>query len=266
MEKLSAFVTTYNNADTLDKCLSSVDWTDEIVVLDSFSTDETLAIARRHGCKIQQHEFLGYGKQKQMALEQTSNNWVLLLDADEMLSPQLQGEIQSLLETGPRADGYGLRRREQVFWRMNHPGVRLNYHLRLFDKRRGRISDMPVHAAPKVEGKVGRLNHCFFHFGERDIHEKVAKVNAYSTGLVADKLAKGRSANPLILIFYPPWVFFRSFVLKRAFLDGWAGFIASVVMSFYAFLRYAKLYEHGRWARSEATEELGTPPDRNARV
>jgi len=263
MEKLSAFVTTYNNADTLDKCLSSVAWADEIVVLDSFSTDETMAIARRHGCKIHQHKFMGYGKQKQMALEQTSNEWVLLLDADEMLPPQLQQEIQSLLETGPRADGYALRRREQIFWRMNHPGVRLNYHLRLFDKRRGRISDMPIHAAPKVEGKIGRLNHPFFHFGERDIHEKVDKVNAYSTGLVADKLARGRSANPLILLIYPPWVFFRSYVLKRAFLDGWAGFIASVVMSFYAFLRYAKLYEHGRWGRKKAVEDLGAPPDRN---
>ena len=266
MDKLSAFITTYNNADTLDKCLSSVAFADEIVVLDSFSTDETLAIARRHGCKIHQHAFLGYGKQKQMALEQTSNDWVLLLDADEMLSPQLQKEIQELLESERRAAGYALARREQIFWRMNHPGVRLNYHLRLFDKRLGRVSDMPVHAAPKVEGKVERLTHPFLHFGERDIHEKVDKINAYSTGLVADKVARGRRVNPLILLIYPPWVFFRSYVLKRAFLDGWAGFIASVVMSFYAFLRYAKLYEHGRRAREDGSQDLAAPPDRNARV
>ncbi len=264
MERLSVFITTYNNADTLDKCLSSVAWADEIVVLDSFSTDQSMEIARHHGCKIHQHEFLGYGKQKQMALEKTSNHWVLLLDADEMLSPELQKEIKALLETGPRVAGYALPRREQVFWRMNHPGVRLNYHLRLFDKRRGRLSDTPIHAAPKVDGEVGRLNQPFFHFGERDIHEKVDKINAYSTGLVADKLARGRKAYPLILIIYPPWIFFRSYVLKRAFLDGWAGFIASVVMSFYAFLRYAKLYEHDRRARQDPGEELGAPPDRNA--
>lgn len=266
MEKVSVFITTYNNADTLDRCLSSVAWADEIVLLDSFSKDDTLDIANRYGCRIQQHEFLGYGKQKQMALEHTLNNWVLLLDADEMLSPELQKEIQALLEAGPRAAGYALPRREQVFWRMNHPGVRLNYHLRLFDKRRGRVSDMPVHAAPKVDGKVERLTHPFFHFGERDIHEKVDKINAYSTGLVADKLARGRRANPFILLIYPPWVFFRSYVLKRAFLDGWAGFIASVVMSFYAFLRYAKLYERQRRAREDPGEDIGTPPDRNARV
>jgi glycosyltransferase involved in cell wall biosynthesis len=265
MEKLSAIITTYNNADTLEKCLSSAEWADEIVVLDSFSTDDTVAIARRHGCKIHQHEFLGYGKQKQMALEHTSNNWVLLLDADEMLSPDLQKEIQALLDSGPSATGYALPRREQIFWRMNHPGVRLNYHLRLFDKRRGRISDMPVHAAPKVDGKVEHLAQPFLHFGERDIHEKVDKINAYSTGLVADKLARSRCINPLILILYPPWVFFRSYVLKRTFLDGWAGFIASVVMSFYAFLRYAKLYEHRRRERKEAGEDIAAPPDRKAR-
>lgn len=254
MQKISAFITTYNNAETLEKCLSSVAWADEIVVLDSFSNDDTVAIARRHRCKVHQHEFLGYGKQKQMALEHTSNDWVLLLDADEMLSPALQAEIQALLESGPGAAGYAIPRREEVFWRMNHPGVRLNYHLRLFDKRRGRLSDTPVHAAPKVDGPVKRLRHPFLHFGERDIHEKVEKINAYSTGLVEDKLKKGRSPNPLILIIYPPWVFVRSYVFKRSFLDGWAGFTASVIMSFYAFLRYAKLYERMRRAREPAAE------------
>jgi glycosyltransferase involved in cell wall biosynthesis len=266
MERLSAFITTYNNSATLDKCLASVAWADEIVVLDSFSSDETLTIARRYGCKIHQQEFLGYGKQKQTALERTSNDWVLLLDADEMLSPELQKEIQVLLNSKPRAAGYALPRREQVFWRMNHPGVRLNYQLRLFDKRRGSVSEMPIHAAPKVEGKVERLTQPFLHFGERDIHEKVDKINAYSTGLIADKLARGRRANPFILLIYPPWVFFRSYLLKRAFLDGWAGFIASVVMSFYAFLRYAKLYEYQRRARTDEAESLGAPPDRNTRV
>ena len=266
MEKLSAFITTFNNADTLERCLASVAFADEIVVLDSFSSDDTVAIAKKHGCGVHQHEFLGYGKQKQMALEHTSNDWVLLLDADEMLSPGLQDEIQALLRAGPRAAGYALPRREQVFWRMNHSGVRLNYHLRLFDKRRGRISDMPVHAAPKVVGRVEKLNQPFFHFGERDIHEKVEKINAYSTGLISDKLARGRSANPLILLFYPPWVFFRTYVIKRAFLDGWAGFISSVVMGFYAFLRYAKLYEHKRRAQGSHSDDVGPPPDRNSRV
>ena len=97
MPALSVFVTTFNNARTLDACLGSVAWADQIVVLDSFSTDSTCDIARRHGCELYQHEFLGYGPQKQMALEKTRNEWVLLLDADEMLSEPLAAEIQQLL-------------------------------------------------------------------------------------------------------------------------------------------------------------------------
>ena len=263
MQKLSAFVTTYNNDDTLAQCLESVAWADEIVVLDSYSDDDTLAVARRYGAAIFQHAFQGYGPQKQMALEHTSHQWVLLLDADEMLSPELQSEIRALLADEPAAAGYELPRREQIFWRMNHPGVRLNYHLRLFDKRRGHLTDIPVHAAPEVDGPVGRLRHPFYHFGECSIHAKVEKIDAYSTGLVAEKIARGGSPNPLVMVFYPPWYFFRSFILKRAFMDGWAGFIAAVVMAFYAFLKYAKRYEHAQFARYGETLLPAGAPRRN---
>jgi glycosyltransferase involved in cell wall biosynthesis len=257
MEKLSVFITTYNNDKTLGACLESVKWADDIVLLDSYSSDDTLEIARRYGCRIFQHEFLGYGRQKQLALDKTEHPWALLLDADEMLSAELAAEIRTLLEARPRAAGYEIPRSEQLFWRMNHPGVRLNHHLRLLDKRRGAMSNMPVHADPKVEGPVERLRHVFYHFGEVDIHSKVEKVNAYSTGLVADKLAQGRRGNPLILVFYPPLVFLQQFLFKRAFLNGWAGFIGSVIMAFYAFLKYAKLYEHYRF---EAPDGSGLPP------
>lgn len=243
MTPLSAFVTTYNNDRTLAACLESVKWANEIVVLDSFSTDNTEAIARAYGCKFSQHKFLGYGPQKQMALEQTSHDWVLLLDADEVLSPALQDEIQALLKRVPDADGYEIPRQEQLFWKMSSPKVRMNGFLRLFDKRRGHVSDMPIHAAPKVEGKIARLQHPFYHFGETSIHVKVDKINHYSTGLVADKQARGKRANPWVMVFYPPLFFIRSYVFKRSFLNGWAGFIGSVTMAYYAFLKYAKLYE-----------------------
>lgn len=259
--QLSVFVTTFNNGRTLDACLASVGFADEIVVLDSFSTDETLEIARRHGAVVHQHEFLGYGPQKQMALEHTSHRWVLLLDADEALSPELAGEIRALLEMGPDADGYTIPRLEQQYWRMCGSGVRLNRYLRLFDSAKGRVSDMPVHAAPEVDGRIAPLAAPFYHFGETDIHTKVDKLNHYSTGLVADKVAHGRRPSPLILIFYPPLYFLRSYVLKRGFTNGWIGFINSVIVSFYVFMKYAKLYEHHqfeRYGRSLMPE--GAPP------
>lgn len=246
MEKLSVFITTYNNARTLRLCLESVKWADEIVLLDSYSSDDSLEIAREYGCEVSQHAFLGYGPQKQLALDRTTHRWVLLLDADEALSEETQAEVQALLAAGPRADGYELRRQEQMFWRMGHTGARMNCFLRLFDKTRGSVSDMPIHAAPKVDGRIERLRGVFYHFGETDVHSKVEKVNAYSTGLVVDKVAKGRRPNPWIMVIYPPLFFLRIYLFKRNFMNGWAGFIASVVSSFYVFLKYAKLYEHAR--------------------
>lgn len=261
MEKLSVFITTFNNARTLPACLESVKWADEILVLDSYSTDATLEIARSYGCVIHQEPFKGYGPQKQSALEKTTHRWVLLLDADEMLSPASQKEIQALLAAGPTADGYTLPRQEQLFWRMSHPWVRMNRFLRLFDKTKGRVTDMPIHAAPVVSGRVGKLKHPFYHFGETSLHVKVDKVNHYSTGLVADKQARGRRANPWIMLFYPPLVFLRSYVFKRNFLNGWAGFMASVTMAFYAFMKYAKLYEAEQFARyGNRLMPKGAPP------
>ncbi len=261
MEKLSVFITTYNNARTLRACLESVKWADEILVLDSYSTDATLQIAAAYGCVIHQEPFKGYGAQKQSALDKTAHRWVLLLDADEMLSPASQAEIRTLLAAGPTAAGYTLPRQEQMFWRMCDPRVRMNRFLRLFDKTRGRISDMPIHAAPKVEGPVEDLRHPFYHFGETSLHVKVDKVNHYSSGLVADKQAKGRRANPWIMVLYPPLAFLKSYFLKRNFLNGWAGFMASTTMAFYAFMKYAKLYEAQQFARhGERLMPPGAPP------
>ena len=247
--RLSVFITTYNNGRTLTACLESVKWADEIVMLDSFSIDDTLAIGQRYGAQITQHEFMGYGPQKRMALAAATHDWVLLLDADEALSPDLQIEIRRLLEHAPTADGYEIPRQEQMFWRMYNPATRMNHYLRLFDKRKGDIDDTPIHAAPKVRGPIARLKAPLYHYGETDIHTKVEKINAYSTGLVADKLKKQRWGIPLIMLFYPPLFFIRSYLFKRNFMNGWAGLINSVIAAFYVFLKYAKLYEHHQFTK-----------------
>lgn len=266
MEKLSACITTFNNERTLGACLESVKWADEIVVLDSFSSDKTLEIARAYHCRISQHRFMGYGKQKQMALDAASHRWALLLDADEALSAPLQEEIREAMQSGPEADGYDLPRQEQLFWRMISPKTRMNYFLRLFDRNKGRMSDMPVHAAPKLSGSIKKLQAPFYHYGEIDIHTKVEKVNAYSSGLVADKVAKGKAPNPWIMVFYPPLFFARTYFFKRNFLNGWAGLITSVAGAFYVFLKYAKLYEYHQRARyGDSLLPPGAPPSSSAK-
>jgi len=249
MPALSAFVTTFNNARTLPACLESLKWADEVLVLDSYSNDDTVAIARSYGCIVHQHEFLGYGRQKQLALDHCRHDWVLFLDADEALSENLIMEIQALLERDPPVDGYLMARQEQLFWRMCSPTTAMNHYLRLFNKHKTRFSNMPVHAAPHSTGHTQKLKSFFYHFGEPDLHTRVGKINAYSSGLVADKITRGRTPGCWILLVYPPWFFFRLYILKRNFLNGWGGFMTSVCGSFYVFLKYAKVYEEQQFNR-----------------
>ena len=246
-EPISLVVTTLNNAATLDKCLGSASFADELLLVDSGSTDATLQIAAARGCRILHKPFAGYGPQKQWAIEQASHRYVLLLDADEWLPQDCQTEILAVLRSIARGEpalaGYRLPRRELIFWQYQHRAARLNTYLRLLDRTRFRMSVSTVHAAPEVDGPVGDIAAAFCHDGEPDIHTKVAKINAYSTGLVADKLERKVRFVRTRMLLYPPWFFLRQYLGKRQFLDGWAGFVQSVVGAFYVFLKYAKVYE-----------------------
>lgn len=255
-QPLSVFVTTYNNADTLARCLDSVAGiAGEIVVLDSGSEDDSRAIAQSRGARVFVEPFKGYGPQKQSALDKTTHRWVLLLDADEALTPQAAEAIERTL-ADPQAAGYELPRLEWLFWRWPHPRAGASYMLRLFDKTRGRIGSEPIHAAPEVDGPVRRLRAPFLHYGERDLHTKVEKINHYSTGLLADSRPGKQRFLLARMILYPQWVFLRQYFGKRHVLNGAAGFIASVTMAYYAFLKSAKRYE----ARKKNAAEAPLPP------
>ena len=243
--RLSGVVTTLNNAATLEACLSSLSFCDELVLLDSGSDDATLEIARRHGARIESQPFAGYGPQKQAAIDLARGEWVLLLDADEHLADAGRIAIEREL-AAPRADGYRLPRQEWLFWRWPHAGTRANWQLRLFRKARGRMNMVPVHAAPEVEGRVLDLDAPFRHYGEPRLADRVDKVNRYSTGLVEHKRGKRPRFIGLRLLFYPGVAFLKLYLGKRYFLNGWAGFFAAKTQSFYAFLKYAKLLEAQR--------------------
>src|SRR6185437_11209197 len=243
-EKFSLVIITYNNADTLEQCLAAANFADEIVVLDSGSNDATVKIAKRHGAIVATHSFDDYGPQKQRAIDMASPDWIL--------SPGTRAVIEHALEN-PDAAGFRLPRRERMFWSVQHPWSHRNGHLRLFDRRRGRMNAVPVHAAIEVHGPVETLTRAdFVNMGDDDIAARVAKINRYSSGMVADKLARGQRFSGPMMLVYPPIFFVRQYVFKRYFLSGWAGFIASVLGAFYVFLKYAKLHETKRAGNRES--------------
>jgi glycosyltransferase involved in cell wall biosynthesis len=242
---ISAVVTTCNNAGTLDACLSSLAFCDEILVLDSGSEDATAEIAVRHRARWFVEPFKGYGPQKQAAIDKATHDWVLLLDADEFLEAGASDIIQTEL-TAPRAEGYRLPRRDWLFWRWPHPRTRPNWQLRLFRRSCGSMNDVPVHAEPNVRGTVCDLQAHMRHYGEPDLAARVEKVNRYSTGMVESKRRRQPRFLPLRIVLYPAFMFFRLYVVKLYFLNGWAGYFAARTQSYYAFLKYAKVLEAGR--------------------
>ncbi len=245
---LSAVVTTFDNAGTLEACLASLAFCEDRVVLDSGSGDATREIAERHGARVFVEPFKGYGPQKQSAVDKAAHDWVLLLDADEEMTATGRARIEHEL-AAPRADGYRLARREWLFWRWPHRWTRPTWQLRLFRRSRGALNDVPVHAAPEVRGRVRDLFAEFLHHGEAELAVRVDKINRYSSGLAARKAGRPQPLAWVFLTLYPSWTFLRMYLGKRYVFSGAAGFLAARTQAFYAFLRYAKAYEARRKAR-----------------
>ncbi|SFS17690.1 Glycosyltransferase involved in cell wall bisynthesis [Dyella sp. OK004] len=247
-EPLSVVITTYNSAATLDACLASVRWADEIVVLDSGSTDATVAIATHYGARVSTQPFAGYSAQKQAAIDLAGHDWVLLLDSDEAL-PDGAAEVLGQVLDAPAHAGYQVWRREWIFWQWQSPRSRLNHYVRLFDRLRARMSAHQVHEEVQVDGSIGVLNLVLDHYGERDIAGRVDKANRYSSLQLADLAERRGTGLRLRLLTNSMAAFFRYYVLRGHYRSGWAGFIAARIHAFYAFLKYAKLYEATRVTR-----------------
>jgi glycosyltransferase involved in cell wall biosynthesis len=245
-QPLSLVITTLDNAATIGQCILSVRCADEILVLDSFSQDETVEIARSLGAKVVQEAFRGYGPQKQRAIELASHDLILLLDADESLDARLAGEIQRIVGQAPGHKAYRLLREEWLYWRWPARGTGLTDHLRLFDRRHVRMGRHPVHAAPEYPGTSPLLKGRLRHFGHRDIAGQLERINAYTAGGLEWSGQRRGGWVSLRLILSPTAAFIREYLFRRQFLNGWAGYLASRMAAWHAFLRYAKLMEARR--------------------
>lgn len=248
MESLSVFIITHNEENNIKACLESIKWADEIVVVDNDSNDNTIKICKEYTDRVFQEEWKGYSRQKQSALDKTTGDWVLSLDADERLTPELRLEIEDILAYKERLkDGYLIPFKSYFGkkW-IKHGGWCPDYRLKLFRKGKGRFGDEKVHEAVKVEGSIGHLKSPIEHYTYTSISDFIKRMDLYTSLFAEDYYKKGKKAKWEQLVFRPHFTFFKMFFLQRGILDGYYGFLLAILYSYYTFLKYAKLREMGR--------------------
>jgi glycosyltransferase involved in cell wall biosynthesis len=273
MPDLSVVIITHNEEKNILRCLESVKpIANEIVVVDSLSADDTARICREFGCKVYQREFDGYGTQKQFAVDQASNNWVLSLDADEVVSDDLRTELVGMFGsdvdkvTGLQGDKVTGLQGDKVTGSHNHSmempagfnipfslnfmGKRLRYsgvgkefHLRLFNRTKGSFTHVPVHEGIEIKGTVGMLKGHVLHYSYRDITHHLEKLNIYTSQAAEGYHQKGRSFSKVWVAMKFPATFFSLYFIRRGFLDGYPGFMWSFLAAVYSAVKVAKTIE-----------------------
>ena len=244
MPTLSAILITRNEEANLEDCLASLDGlATQIVVVDTQSTDRTLVIAQRYGALISSPpDWPGFGPQKNRALDLASEDWVLSLDADERLTPELRAEIKGVLDK-PQTDCYAIPRLSWYCGRfMRHSGWTPDYVDRLFKRGSARFSTDLVHERLIPKGPVLRLKNQMLHYSFMNLAQVQEKMERYSTASAQQAFAKGKTASPLKAILHGAWSFFRTYILRAGFLDGPQGFSLALANAKGSYLRYIKLW------------------------
>jgi glycosyltransferase involved in cell wall biosynthesis len=250
---VTATIITFNEAANIQAALESLSWADEIIVVDSESTDNTAAIARQFTGKVIVRPWPGYVAQKNFAAEQATHDWIFSLDADERVTPELAAEVKAALDHSrrdvgesnrPRAAGYRVPRVTFHLGRwMRSTDWYPDYQLRLYDRRRARWAGKYVHESVKADGPVEYLRSELQHFAYRDLAHHLETMDRYTTLAAKQMFEEGRRAGFLHLMVHPPAAFFRNYVLRGGFRDGKAGLIVSAMNARYVRLKFAKLWE-----------------------
>ena len=239
--KISATIITFNEERNIPRVIESLRCADEVVVIDSGSTDRTVEIAAKLGARVVESPWRGFAGQKNFASENASFDWILSLDADEALSEALEGEIWQIKKNGPEFDAYTMPRLAQYLGRwILHSGWYPDRKVRLFDRRKAKWVGRYVHESVVVGGRVGHLKENLLHFTCDSLSEHLRTMDRYTT-LAAEQIVDQR--NPIgwtQLLLDPIWTFFRTFVLQRGFLDGTEGLAIAYMAALYNFLKYTK--------------------------
>ena len=240
---LSVIIITKNEAHHIAKCLESVAWADEIIVLDSGSEDATVAICRQFTDNVYETDWPGFGIQKQRALAKAKGDWILSVDADEVVSSELRAGIEKAIQS-ETFKGYEIPRLSSYCGKpIRHGGWWPDYVLRLFRCGHGQFTDALVHERVIVQGQIGRINSPLLHDSYVDLDEVLRKVNSYSTSGAQMLFEKGVSSSLMKAILKAFWMFLRSYVIRLAFLEGRHGLMLSISGAEVTYYKYMKLLE-----------------------
>lgn len=247
--KLTATVITLNEEAEIGACLDSLAWADEIVVVDSGSSDRTVEIARKYTDKVFRHKWGGYAAQKNWAVEQASYDWILSLDADERVSPELQAEIRLLMEQEFPLSGYYIPRKNFFLGRwIRYGGWYPDHTIRLFDRKKGNFGNRMVHEAVGLSGQTGYLRNVIEHYTYRSLADYHDRAGRYAALAALEMQRAGRSFQATDLVMRPFWTFCKMYFFQQGIREGLYGFLLSVLYGYYTFLKYAKLWELEREA------------------
>jgi len=231
--QLSVVIIAKNEENFIAEAIKSAQFAKEVLVLDSNSEDKTCEIAKKLGARIEQHEWLGFGAQKNLAISLAFNDWVFVLDSDERITPKLKNEILSILKK-PYYDGYRVPRLNWFFGKaIKTCGLYPDYSIRLFNKNYGKFNDVSVHESVTMNGKVSNLKNYMTHLAYDNVEEFINKQKQYS------KLSK-KKKNLFKAFVSPCWTFFRIYFIKLGFIEGWRGFAIAKVYAKYTFWKYYK--------------------------
>jgi glycosyltransferase involved in cell wall biosynthesis len=249
---LSVIIPTFNEEENLPACLDSVAFADDVLVVDSFSTDATVRIARERGVRLVQHEYVNSASQKNWTIPQARHGWVLLVDADERVTPELAEEIAAILAGPPAHKGYWIRRRNHFLGReMKHGGWETDAVIRLFHRDSSRYQDREVHAEIDLAGPLPTLRCALFHHSFRSWKQYWPKIEKYTDWGASQAHRDGKCAG-VAAILVRPWLrFLKMYIVRLGFLDGAEGAQLALLGAFSVYLKYSKLWELSRPPRRE---------------
>jgi glycosyltransferase involved in cell wall biosynthesis len=259
MQKLSVILITLNEEKNIDRCLQSVRWADEIIVVDSYSVDRTVALARQYTENVYQNEYAGSTRQMEWGIQHASGDWILFVDADEVVSHELASEIQIILHNPPPVAGYQILRRPYAFGKwIEHGGWYPDHQFRFFRKDSYTVNHEEVHGGFGTKGPTGRLQGHVLHYTYPTIYSYVSRMNDYTSLQVSNKLSAnpGTTAKWYNLLLSPLSHFLRKFLSNKGYKDGFHGFVLALLDATYTLLLYAKLWEY----QMQRKEGRGTLP------